>query len=139
MSLKFKSRGTLRPGIHNCSIQDVLDQFSKPGYGSRLHRSNSLNLFHREIEPFILGLYINGSYITMKPAPNDVDVAIVLPSKPPIYIAAIKQLETIKLRYKDIHVFWYLEGSTGLRNMISYWRTDRDGYPKGIIFVEKSK
>ena len=134
----FNKNGNLPPGIHYATIEQVLERYNRPRYGARLTCSTSLKLFFSIVIKFAMGFYINGSYITSKIAPSDIDIALVLPDDIGYDSDYVRQLNRLEKERKDLHVFPYrVNGdSARLHNMVEFWCRDRDGNPKGIIYVE---
>ena len=93
------------------------------------------------MQDIAVGIYIDGSYVTRKLAPRDVDVLIVLPrdfdwdsEERSGKLAALEaQCET-----KCLHVFFGVEGVNvnHMRELIRFWTQDRNHEPKGIVYVE---
>jgi hypothetical protein len=91
--------------------------------------------------PFAVGLYINGSFITTKRAPKDVDVAVVLPESFDTNSMDAHFLERRQKKGKkegDLDIFYYVRGTHNdrLQKLLNTWSYDRDGNQKGIIYVE---
>jgi hypothetical protein len=134
----FDSNGNLPPGIHLAELANVLDRFGSQNYGARLNRTRSLKAFIELATPYIQALYIDGSYITSKLSPGDVDLAIVV--KDDISKEGMDQLILFSNMFKgDLHIFPYKKGMQQLINMITFWTKDRDQNSKGIILMELGK
>lgn len=71
--------GNLPPGIHKESFEKVIERFRGGFYLTRRSRTDNLIELYEFVRKFAIGFYINGSYITKKLAPSDVDVMIILP------------------------------------------------------------
>lgn len=135
----YDQNGNLPPGIHASTLVEIEARYGVPGMVRRA-RTENLKDFVGHIDAYAIGVYINGSYITKKRAPNDIDIALVLPNgfNPSSPTGRrIRAYQKMKDRYR-LHIFAYelSEDDVGLRNMISDWRQDRDGNPKGIVYVE---
>lgn len=76
---KFTESGDIPPGVHEASLAEVVDRFSRPEgprhlCTQRLTRIYTLAQRTGSMQRFL----IFGSYITTKPDPNDVDVILVM-------------------------------------------------------------
>jgi len=132
---QLDANGNLPPGIHVSTVAEVLKRFGKPGRG-RLLRTESLRAFIDQVRHSVMGLYIDGSYTTTELAPNDVDVAPVLPQDFEFVEANTARLHLIKARFRALDIHWRKARTAELQSLIDFWSEDRDGRPKGIVFVE---
>ena len=74
--------GLLPPGVHNCTLTEIGQAF-----GKNIHRQKLFQYFKKclrsEIRPaFDDPIYVNGSFVTDKDQPDDVDVALDLRDAP---------------------------------------------------------
>lgn len=79
----LNEHGLLPPGIHDCTLQEVEVRFGAfRGSDRRPGLWASFKEFFSEVQMvrFALALVIDGSFVTEKLLPNDVDVILVLPS-----------------------------------------------------------
>ena len=74
-------QGLLPPGVHECTLAEIRERF-----GSFQNSDQRPGLFRR-LDAFVAeakaagiarALIINGSFVTGKPAPNDIDLVVVL-------------------------------------------------------------
>ena len=75
--------GLLPEGIHDCSLGEIEARFgSFQGTDHRPRLWAALRAFLRELKAAGLGsaLLVNGSFVTAKPAPEDIDLILVLPA-----------------------------------------------------------
>lgn len=75
------SDGFLPPGIHDCSLDDIRARFG--GFQGSDQRPRLFNLLIELVKAMqrcalFDALLVDGSFVTDKPAPNDVDVLAVL-------------------------------------------------------------
>lgn len=73
--------GLLPPGCHECTLEElkeVFGRFNKTDRRPRLYRD--LERYLGEVRAARVGRYliVNGSFVTGKPDPNDIDVLLVL-------------------------------------------------------------
>lgn len=91
----------------------------------------------QELEGFAKGIYVDGSYVTDKLAPNDIDGLIVLPRGFNYSSAEGRVLERIiteaERNYLDLHA--YEEETTILHQWVRFFSHDRDSNLKGIVYI----
>lgn len=138
---EFNEDGNLPSGKYVVSFEEVVDRFGGQIYHLRRLRTKSLIEFHEFVKEFAVGMYIDGSYITSKFSPGDVDILLLLPSDFDIKSLQAKRLTWWKTNKKTrfIDLFYYLEGKheVRIRGLLDGWTTDLEtGKPKGIVYVE---
>src|SRR2546425_11719576 len=77
----FESSGLLPLGVHDCSLEEIKARFgSFQGSDRRPRLFGKLQAFIAEARASqIVGtLVIDGSFVTSKPAPNDIDLIVVV-------------------------------------------------------------
>jgi len=136
----FDENGNLPVGIYTCSIEDVINRYRIPDSKVRTALSDSLRAFYNFISGFALRIYVDGSFITSKQSPGDVDIAVVLPQG---FSPSTSEGHRLNLMQRDrkrsgLHIFPYpsVSGFDRLQNLVREWQIDRNGNPKGIILVE---
>jgi hypothetical protein len=95
----FQDEGLLPPGLHLADMDEIAERFGKTPPRRK-------ELFER-LRVFVelaghcgaLRMFVNGSFITAKPEPGDVDVVIWLGSK---YLELLKLLDKEALRLEEI-------------------------------------
>ncbi len=134
----FDANGNLPPGTHTAQIDEVLNRFSAPGYGARLRLSEKLKDFFELARKFAVAIYLDGSYITTKLSPNDIDIALVLPTDFDTTSMDASRLISIRRNVKELDVFPFnlRSDENRLHRHLEFWSKDRNGNPKGIIQVE---
>jgi hypothetical protein len=85
----FNEDGLLPVGLHDCTFRDLDDRFGRDQWvGNRLssQRSKLFSLFQdylsklrKELE--VAEVIIDGSFVTAKPDPNDIDLIVVMAEK----------------------------------------------------------
>jgi hypothetical protein len=83
MPIPLNARGLLPQGVHDCSLDEVKARFgSFQGSDRRPRLWATLESFVAEVRMASVGvfLYINGSFVTAKPAPEDIDLILVVPA-----------------------------------------------------------
>lgn len=78
MAIPALIHGLLPPGIHAATLQDVWDAFDQPGSATRAALNRALEhavtiIWARDSRALV---YVNGSYVTSRLDPVDVDIAV---------------------------------------------------------------
>ena len=136
-------RGMLPPGLHNCTLDEIRERF---GRFQRTDRRPNLfeNLEHFAGEARSAGivawLLVDGSFVTAKPDPNDIDLVVVIDDdfdlaatlRPAQYNVVSRR--QVRKRYK-FNVLAAREGSPELEEYIAFFqqvRGDPD-HEKGVL------
>jgi len=139
---KLTDSGDLPLGVHRASLQETLTRFGighsqRIAVGERLERIHRLAVKTGHLARFV----VYGSFVTDKPAPNDVDVFLVLEDS---FDGDKLQGELAVLfdhAAADAHfgasVFWVrrLVALGGEQTMVEYWQVKRGGGQRGIIEI----
>src|ERR1700730_1357210 len=73
--------GVLPEGLHNCTLREIEDRFGRGGRTEQRSRlTQRLGEFIEEARRtgFVAAVVIDGSYVTAKADPNDIDVIVML-------------------------------------------------------------
>lgn len=73
----FSKNGNLPPGIYDVPISLVIERFGGPSL-KRVELSKFLVEFYKEIKIYCISFFIDGSFITSKLLPGDIDFLIIL-------------------------------------------------------------
>ena len=134
--------GDLPLGVHRASLRETLDRFAvghpqRIAVGQRLERIYHVAAATGHLAPFV----IFGSFVTDKPAPNDVDVFLIMDDA---FDGNTLHGESVLLfdhAAADVHfgasVFWVrrLAAIGGEQATIEYWQAKRGGGQRGIIEI----
>jgi len=128
----FDDVGNLPPGIHSCPVTELVARF---GSGSE-ERETEI----RELEQFIAvaraagvrRLLVNGSFVTGKLAPNDVDV-VILPGSD--YPRGGIELGNEELRWPFLQIIVAADDADLEAWALRQFGTDRRSRPKGVVEV----
>jgi len=145
MSLpEFNESGDLPLGVHPAAIEEILSRFGgatpqRHEVTERLERIYRLAVSTKALDRLI----VFGSYVSSKPAPNDVDVVLVMRDdfKLARCEADVKALFDHQLATAEFgaSVFWIrpsmLMGET-LEEFIAHWQQKRDGQLRGIVEIK---
>src|SRR5262245_50784289 len=128
----FDDVGNLPPGIHLCSVAELAARF---GSGSE-ERTAEVSELLQFIEPAkragVRRLLANGSFVTGKLAPNDVDV-VVLPG--PGYPRQGQALDSDELLWPFLQIIVAADDADFEAWATRQFATDRKSRPKGVVEV----
>ena len=138
----FIEGGILPPGIHEANIDEIAQIYGGAKSRLRSQRFKSLKEFLQFIQYHAIEIYVDGSFITSKLSPSDVDLLIVLPSSFYQNVQAMFRLShftTLSRSYR-LHIFAYPEGHEEIsRKMDWFTHTRPPRREKGIIKVKVRK
>jgi hypothetical protein len=128
---EFNDDGYLPPGIHLATLEEIAARF---GQGSEVRRAQVQSLGWLVDLARRAGakrLVINGSFVTDKFEPNDVDCALLVPTGFPLDADAGKELVE-GLPFVELQIV----EEDDFRELVEYtFATDRETIPKGVIEV----
>jgi len=132
----LQTNGTLPPGEHHATFADIVAAFpASTVERQELNQAlqDALPAFQklRLLAPNMI-VYINGSYITTKPSPIDIDIAILTDVYNEVQIRAFFDQECpIAATYLDLKA----DKSTN-RQLVRAFTFTRNGQPKGVIILD---
>ncbi len=130
-------------GVHPATIEEVYERFGavtpqRQLVTKRLQRIYELAHRTGKVERFV----IYGSYVTAKPAPNDVDIFLVMRDdfREADYTEEAMPVFDHMRSHNELgaSIFWIRAGAVLLESVdefIAYWQTTRDQSRRGIIEV----
>ncbi|HJT77510.1 MAG TPA: hypothetical protein VJ739_09955 [Gemmataceae bacterium] len=140
---EFNEAGDLPEGIHPASIAEVITRFGgsteqRVAVSVRLRRVYDLALATGALDRLV----IFGSYVSDIPAPNDVDVILVMreefnPGSCPADSLALFDHGRAGAEF-GASVFWVRPGmllGEPLEQFLAHWQRKRDGSLRGIVEV----
>jgi hypothetical protein len=140
---EFNQLGDLPVGVHSATLDEVITRFGR-GTPQRQLVTGKLRRIHQLAQSTgkVLRFVIFGSYITAKPAPNDVDIILVMhddfceddyaPDVLPVFNHMRAHAEL------GASVFWTRPSTVLLESVddfIAYWQTKRDLTQRGIVEI----
>ena len=129
----FDDVGHLPPGIHTCTVAELIARF---GTGSE-EREAEINELVQFIEAArkagVRRLLVNGSFVTGKLAPNDVDV-VFLPGLD--YPRGCQRLDVEELTWPFLQLIVAADDEDFEAWATRQLGTDRMGRPKGVVEVQ---
>src|SRR5262245_49544671 len=156
---KLTEHGVLPDGIHDCTLQELEEAFGTnrwmqdPNSESRREvlcpqRRQLFEVFSRYVEEFrtsglVVVLLVDGSFVTDKPDPNDLDLIVVFPlhhdftAKLPPRTYDLVAKQRLPYRGYRFDVFFVADGSPQYKEAFALFRRvrDRPGLQKGILRV----
>jgi hypothetical protein len=128
----FDEFGNLPPGIHRCTTGELIQRF---GHGSPERETQASELV-RFIEMARLArvrrLLVNGSFVTAKAAPNDVDVVILPDSR---FADDSRRLEPDELVWPFLQIIVAADDADFEAWATTQFGTDRQRRPKGVVEI----
>lgn len=128
----FDDVGNLPSGIHACSVEELVERF---GSGSEEREAEISELFHfieAAKKAGVRRLMVNGSFVTGKLAPNDVDV-VFLPG--PDYPRQGSRLDDEELVWPFLQIIVAADDADFEAWATQQFATDRRSRPKGVVEV----
>jgi hypothetical protein len=128
----FDDFGNLPQGIHRCSLDELVARF---GIGSeeREAETNELVLFIEAAKAAgVRRLLVNGSFVTEKRSPNDVDI-VCLPGTD--YPRQSQPLDSDELVWPFLQVIIAADDADFEAWATRQFATDRRRRPKGVVEV----
>jgi hypothetical protein len=124
--------GNLPPGIHRCTIEELASRFGS-GSEERVTQMSELRHFFEAAKTAgVRRLMVNGSFVTGKLAPNDVDV-VCLPG--PGYPRQGLRLDSDDLVWPFLQIIVAADDVDFESWATSQFSTDRKRRPKGVVEV----
>ncbi len=137
------SKGDLPLGVHSATIKDVVDRF---GHGTRqreevtskLQRVYEVARRTGKLERFVLF----GSYVTSKPAPNDIDIILIMRDdfREEDYTEDLLPVLDHQPAQSELgaSIFWIRSRSILLESVdefVAHWQIKRDLTQRGIVEI----
>lgn len=137
----FDEHGNLPPGIHDATLDEVIERFSTPKSMRRKDLCERLVRFIGFVEEFAIIVYVDGSYVTSKLSPKDIDLIVVLPDDFDWNSSPARRLKGYQLKRSKnkLRIFRYLQTveARTLQHRIEWFTRDKEDHnPKGIIRIE---
>ena len=131
----------LRPGIHEFSLSEI-----KEKYAFNPHRLTLFKDLEKVVKILksagILDIYLDGSFLSDKESPNDIDGCWMPTSTmntkkiDPVLLDFTNSRKKMKDKYGvDFFLANVIEGSSG-EPFLEFFQTDRDGNRQGIIKIK---
>ncbi len=139
----YEASGTLPPGVHWATWQEIVDTF-----GSTVHRKRLLGGLAAALKSLrtagCKAVFLDGSFVTDKAEPEDFDgcwdPSGVDPNLlDPILLVFDTGRRTQKAKYRGELFPSSAEADAAGRTFVEFFQQDRDGNTKGIIGIDLQK
>ena len=128
----FDEYGNLPPGIHSASLEEVVERFGHGSVEREVEVRELVELVGWARQHGVRRLVVNGSFVTSKRRPNDVDV-VLLPGLSTMGEDAMIDLEPQSWPFLQILV---AADEADLESWATAdFGTDRQRRPKGVVEV----
>jgi hypothetical protein len=124
--------GHLPPGIHRCSVAELADRFGTGSEERETEIDELLQFIETARAAGVRRLLVDGSFVTGKLAPNDVDV-VFLPS--PDYPRLGSSLDASERIWPFLQIIVAADDADFEAWATRQFATDRRGRPKGVVEV----
>lgn len=127
----FNDQGYLPPGVHPASLEEIESRFGVQSELRRVQMDSLRWLIELARKAGVKRLIINGSFVTQRLEPNDVDCALLTGLDFPFDQAAEREISD-GLPFLQINLF-EIEDFEYLVNVV--YATDRHQVSKGVVEV----
>ena len=133
---EFTADGGLPPGIYRGTADEIVERFCRNSERRQYLEEPLRLLVQIAIDSEAIALYLNGSFVTDKQNPRDIDGVIVLPD-------AFDTTGELAQRLRQLHRDYGLDIERVATHDIEerdyllkdFFGTDREGKPRGIVEV----
>jgi hypothetical protein len=139
---EFNSEGDLPVGIYQASLSDVIDHFGTGTPQRRIVSRRLARIFELASSTGHLSRFIVfGSFVTSKPAPNDVDIFLLMEDSFDVNqltgAATVVFRQSTAQNWLGASIFWLRRFAAlgGEQAAIEDWQFKRDGERRGIVEV----
>lgn len=131
---EFDKIGYLPPGLHRSDFTEVQRRFGNTDGRQELLR-NLYDFVNVARKVGASRLILDGSFVTDKEEPNDIDAILVVPDNLDTTTREVHILLESKIRF-NIHLFPVRESDEEfLQQWIEFFEHDRNGEPRGLVEV----
>ncbi len=129
---KFNAVGDLPPGVYQATLSEVVERFGSTVGQRGLCTQRLLHIYAlAQRTGHLQSLILFGSYITLKPEPNDIDIVLVMDDAfrledCPVETRGLFDHALAQARY-GASIFWIRPAlllGESLEDFISYWQLD---------------
>ena len=128
----FDDFGNLPAGIHSCTIEELVSRFGTGSEERETEINELLNFIDAAKKAGVQRLMVNGSFVTGRLAPNDVDV-VILPG--PDYPRQSRELECNELIWPFLQIIVAADDADFESWAVKQFSTDRRRRAKGVVEV----
>jgi hypothetical protein len=134
--------GLLPPGVHPATLEEVEQRFGRKNAVRKSLCAGLMRAFQNLRKSGVRRVYINGSFVTDKLSPNDVDgcweadSSIDMDKLDVVFLDFSAHRRQMKDKYGvDFFPASYVEGDSR-QTFLDFFQVDRDGRPKGVLVVD---
>jgi hypothetical protein len=132
MLAPFDDDGNLPPGIHLCTVEELVVRFGSGSEERETEISELLQFIEAARATGVRRLLVDGSFVTGKLAPNDVDVVILAGLA---YPRQGEKLESDEMLWPFLQVIVAVDDADFVDVATRLFATDRQDRPKGVVEV----
>jgi len=129
----FNDAGYLPSGIHLCEIDELVERFGSGSPEREVATEELLDFLNWARSAGISRVIVNGSYVTAKQAPNDIDVVVLPGEEYPRNEARLYDQET---HWPFLQVFVAIDRVDLEDWALNDFGTDRQLREKGVVEVK---
>ena len=126
----FDEYGYLPPGIHQCDVDELVARFGSGSPEREVETQELLDFLAWTRRADIRRVIVNGSYVTVKAAPNDVDIVVLPGADYPHGEPALDQQEA---RWPFLHIFIAVDEVDVEKWCLRDFGIDRHRQAKGVV------
>src|SRR6266851_9457239 len=126
----FDDVGNLPPGIHACSVAELVARFGSGSEEREAEISELVQFIEAAKTAGVRRLLVNGSFVTGKLSPNDVDV-VFLPG--PDYPRQSQRLDSDEMVWPFLQIIVAADDADFEAWATRQFATDRRKNPKGVV------
>lgn len=131
---EFNEKGYLPPGLHRSDFTEIRQRFGNTDRRQELLR-NLYDFVNVARKVGANRLILDGSFVTDKEEPNDIDAVLVTPDNLDTTTREVRILLESKIRF-NIHLFPVRESDEeSFQQWVEFFGHDRDGEPRGLVEV----
>jgi hypothetical protein len=128
----FDAKGNLPPGIHACSLQQLISRFGSGSSEREAETRELVEFVNWAREAGVIRLIVDGSYVTPKESPNDADV-VILPG--PEYPRQQQPVLASGQRWPFIHVQVAVDDADFQKWASVDFGLDQRARPRGVVEI----
>jgi len=128
----FDDFGNLSAGIHSCTIEEMVSRFGTGSEERETEINELLSFIDAAKKAGVQRLMVNGSFVTGRLAPNDVDV-VILPG--PDYPRQSRELESNELIWPFLQIIVAADDADFESWAVKQFSTYRRRRAKGVVEV----
>src|SRR5216684_7681878 len=128
----FDDFGNLPPGIHHCTVDELVSRFGSGSEERETEITELVFFIDAAKKAGVRRLLVNGSFVTGKLTPNDVDV-VILPG--PSFSQQGQSLDADELLWPFLQIIVAADDADFEAWATHQFATDRKSHPKGVVEV----